>query len=288
MTPPASQPMAVRGLSDLVADHDVFLIDQFGVLRDASGPYPAAPETLSRLKALGKQIIILSNSGKRSAENDTRFAALGFARGSWDLFLTSGEVAWRMMAEDRTLLPEGRARCLLASRDNDLSPLTGLDLEPCADGTLADFVLIAGSEADRFDLDHYRRLLEPAARRNLPCWCTNPDTLMLTPQGPRFGAGRIAGLYQEMGGTVRFIGKPFADIYRLALGSVGNPDRNRVICLGDSVEHDIVGARQAGLRSALVTSGILEGVSDAAREDLCRSHNAWPDYLLPGFIWQAD
>jgi HAD superfamily hydrolase (TIGR01459 family) len=287
MTSPASQPMAVSGLSDLVVDHDVFLIDQFGVLRDASGPYPAAPETLSRLKALGKQIIILSNSGKRSAENDARFAALGFAKGSWDLFLTSGEVAWRMMAEDRTLLPEGKARCLLVSRDNDLSPLTGLDLEFCADGTLADIVLIAGSEADRLEIDHYSRLLEPAARRNVPCWCTNPDMLMLTPWGPRFGAGRIAGIYQEMGGTVRFIGKPFADIYRLALRSAGNPDRNRVICLGDSIEHDIVGARRAGLRSALVTSGILEGVSDAVREDLCRSHSAWPDFLLPGFIWQA-
>ncbi len=286
MTSPARPPKTVRGLLDLVDDHDVFLIDQFGVLRDAGGPYPDAPETLSRLKALGKQIIIMSNSGKRSAENDARFAALGFARGSWDLFLTSGEVAWQMMAEDRTLLPEGKARCLLISRDNDLSPLTGLALDPCAGGASADIVLIAGSEGDRFDLDHYRRLLEPAARRNVPCWCTNPDTTMLTPQGLRFGAGRIAGLYQEMGGTVRFIGKPHADIYRLALRSAGNPDPKRVICLGDSIEHDIAGARQAGLRSALVMSGILEGMSDAARENLCRSHSAWPDYVLPGFIWQ--
>jgi ribonucleotide monophosphatase NagD (HAD superfamily) len=59
-----------------------------------------------------------------------------------------------------------------------------------------------------------------------------------------------------------------------------------VICLGDSIEHDIVGARQAGLCSALVMSGILEGMSDATLENLCRSHSAWPDYLLPGFIWQ--
>lgn len=287
MTPPARHPQALAGLLELIDEHDVFLIDQFGVLRDASGPYPDAPEALSRLKALGKQIIILSNSGKRAAENDARFAALGFAKGSWDLFLTSGEVAWRMMAEDPSLLPGGKARCLLVSRDHDLSPLTGLALEPCAGGALADIVLIAGSEGDRFELDHYRKLLEPAARRNVPCWCTNPDTLMLTPAGPRFGAGRIAGLYQELGGTVRFIGKPFADIYRLALRFAGNPDRNRVICLGDSIEHDIVGARQAGLRAALVTSGILAGTSFGAREDLCRRHAAWPDYILPGFIWQT-
>jgi HAD superfamily hydrolase (TIGR01459 family) len=279
------RPKAIPGLSELVADHDVFLIDQFGVLRDASGPYPGAPQALSRLKALGKHLIILSNSGKRSAENDTRFAALGFAEGSWDLFLTSGEVAWRMMAEDRTWLAEGRTRCLLVSRDNDLSPLTGLALEPCTDGALADIVLIAGSESDRFDLDHYQRLLEPAARRNVPCLCTNPDTIMLTPAGPRFGAGRIAAIYQEIGGTVRFIGKPFADIYRVALQAAGNPEPSRVICLGDSIEHDIAGARRAGLHSALVTTGILDGLCDAGREDLYQSHATWPDYILPGFLW---
>lgn len=287
MTQPTHPPKVLAGLVELVDDYDLFLIDQFGVLRDASGPYPAAPGTLRRLKALGKQIIILSNSGKRSAENDARFAALGFAKGSWDQFLTSGEVAWQMMAEDPGLLPQGKARCLLVSRDHDLSPLAGLALEPCAVGALADIVLLAGSEGDHFELDHYRRLLEPAARRNVPCWCTNPDAIMLTPEGPRFGAGRIAGIYQEMGGTVRFIGKPYPDIYRLALRSAGNPDPSRVICLGDSIEHDIAGASQAGLPSALVTSGILEGMSDAGREDLCRLHAAWPDYLLPGFIWQA-
>jgi len=70
--------------------------------------------------------------------------------------VTSGEVAWQMMANDRSLLPDGMARCLLVSRDNDLSPLTGLPLESCCDGNLADIVWIAGSEGDHFDLDHYR------------------------------------------------------------------------------------------------------------------------------------
>jgi len=285
MTQSSHRPIAISGLSALVDDYDVFLIDQFGVLRDATGPYLGAPETLSRLKAHGKKIIILSNSGKRSAENDARFAALGFDQGSWDLFLTSGEVAWQLMAKERASQAEGNGRCLLLNRDNDLSPLSGLALEPCADGTLADLVLIAGSESDRFDLAHYQKLLEPAARRNVPCLCTNPDMIMLTPAGPNFGAGQIAKLYQELCGTVRFIGKPFADIYHMALEAAGNPDPSRVICLGDSIEHDIAGARQAGLRSTLVTTGILEGLCDAEREVLYQSHATWPDYILPGFCW---
>ncbi len=286
MTQPDRHPIAIAGLDDLVAGHDVFLIDQFGVLRDATGPYPGAPEALSRLKAAGKHLIILSNSGKRSAENDRRFVELGFHKGSWNQFLTSGETAWRLIAEDRSLLPEGTRKCLLLSRDNDLSPLEGLPLELCEDGAKADIVLIAGSEGDRYDLEHYRHILEPAAHRNVACLCTNPDKIMLTAKGPRFAAGRIAELYEQLGGTVRYIGKPFADIYKLALEAAGNPDPQRVVCLGDSIEHDIAGARQAGLQSALVTTGILEGLSEPEREALYRANAAWPDYVMGGFFWK--
>ncbi len=46
---------------------------------------------------------------------------------------------------------------------------------------------------------------------------------MLTAEGTAFGAGRIAELYQELGGTVRWIGKPFADIYAAAIDFLGHP-----------------------------------------------------------------
>ena len=101
-------PLEIAGLDEVAERFDAFLIDQFGVLRDGKGPYPGAVDTLIRLKQAGKTIIILSNSGKRSAENDRRLAALGFDRTSWDWFLTSGEVAWRNPAEGKRA---GRRRC---------------------------------------------------------------------------------------------------------------------------------------------------------------------------------
>lgn len=280
------QPRAITGLTDIAGDFDFFLIDQFGVLRDGRGPYPGAPDALQRLKAEGKHIVILSNSGKRSADNDRRLVKLGFSDDSWDLFLTSGEVAYRLMGEGGGLLPAGSRKCLLISRDGDLSPLSGLDLERTEDGGDADIVLIAGSEAERHDLAHYERLLAPAARHGVPCLCTNPDRHMLTASGLLFGAGRIAELYQQLGGTVRFIGKPFPDIYAQALASLGNPDKRRVVCVGDSVEHDIAGAAAAGLSSLLVATGILEGMDAGGREALYRNHRATPDFIMPRFVWQ--
>jgi HAD superfamily hydrolase (TIGR01459 family) len=281
-----SRTVQISGLRDLGGQFEAFLIDQFGVLRDGRGPYPDAAATLAALRQTGVRIVILSNSGKRSVENDRRLAKLGFDPASWDLFLTSGEVAWQLLAGEAAKGQGGRARrCLLISRDGDTSPLAGLELARTAKGDDADIVLIAASEGDIHDLDYYRRLLEPAARRGVPCLCTNPDKIMLTAEGTAFGAGRIAELYQELGGQVRWVGKPLADIYASAMEFLGHPDPQRVCCIGDSVEHDIAGAAGAGLKSMLVKTGILAGAAPQQLQALFAEHGAMPDYTIDRFIW---
>lgn len=275
----------IERLSAIAERYDAFLIDQFGVLRDGRGPYPGAADTLVKLKEAGKRIVILSNSGKRSAENDRRLVDLGFASGSWDWFLTSGEVAWQILNREGGGTGGAPRKCLLVSRDGDLSPMRGLDLERTESGADADIVLLAGSEGDHYPLSLYEALLAPAAKRGVPCLCTNPDKVMLTKAGTAFGAGRIAELYEELGGSVRWIGKPFADIYGFALDFLGDPDPTRVCAIGDSIEHDIAGAANAGLPSVLVTTGILERASDEERSRLFAEHGAAPDFILPKFIW---
>ncbi|MCA1367634.1 TIGR01459 family HAD-type hydrolase [Bradyrhizobium sp. BRP14] len=275
----------IPGVSAIADAYDAFLIDQFGVLRDGRGPYPGAPETLVRLKHAGKRVIILSNSGKRSMENDHRLAELGFEPRSWNWFLTSGEVAWQMLRREAEAGGRTARKCLLVSRDGDLSPLNGLDLVRTESGEDADIVLLAGSEGDINPLSYYEGLLRPAAERGVPCLCTNPDKVMLTKTGDAFGAGRIAELYEELGGKVRWIGKPFPDIYDFALDFLGRPDPARVCAIGDSVEHDIAGAAAVGLASVLVTTGILERQSDEERRLLFVEHGAAPDFILPKFLW---
>jgi HAD superfamily hydrolase (TIGR01459 family) len=275
-----SKPADISGLAEIVGRFDAFLIDQFGVLRDGRGPYPEAAATLSALKAAGAKTIVLSNSGKRSRENSIRLAALGFDPSSWDMFLTSGEVAYRIMEREIA----GRSgKCLLISRDGDTSPIDGLDIVRTADAEDADIILIAASEGDSLPLSHYERLLAPAARRGTPCLCTNPDKIMLTASGTAFGAGRIAELYHDLGGAVRWIGKPFPDIYAEARLLLGDIPANRICCIGDSIEHDIAGAAAAGLSSVLVATGILADATASELAGLYEEHAAVPDYVMPSF-----
>lgn len=271
------------GIRDLAERFDVFILDQFGVLHDGTAPYPGAVEALVRLKQAGKRTLLLSNSGKRSAPNEARLAKLGFVPGSWDHFLSSGEVAWQSLRKQ--LSNESGLRCLLIARDGDRSAVEGLPLTLVDTGEEADIVLLSASEGDRYDLDHFRLLLQPAAARGIRCLCTNPDKIMLTPVGPRFGAGRIADLYAELGGEVAWIGKPFPEIYAAALDMLGNPDPTRVVCVGDSIEHDIAGGQGAGLRTALVMTGVLGTSSQAERDRLFEEHGATPDFLVRTFAW---
>ncbi|MGX5826318.1 TIGR01459 family HAD-type hydrolase [Mesorhizobium sp. 43Arga] len=270
------------GIGPLAERYQVFLLDQFGVLHDGQAPYPGAAEALSALKRVGKTVVLISNSGKRARPNEDRLLKLGFAAGSWDHFVSSGEVAWRSfnaMAALGKLRPG--TKCLLISRDNDRTAIEGLPFVLTEAGEDAELVLISASEGDRHDLDHYRELLTPAAARRVPCFCTNPDRIMLTAVGPRFGAGEIADLYESLGGSVIRIGKPYPAIFDAALALAGEPERGSVVCVGDSVEHDIAGGNAAGVATALVLGGILADTPDLA--SVFDEQQAWPDYVTGSF-----
>lgn len=271
-------------LMTLAPQYDAFLIDQFGVLLDGTGAYQGAAAALSSLTGMGKQVVLLSNSGKRAVPNSARLTRLGFDRDSYITVMSSGEAAF---AEIKGRIGQDiapGAAVWVHARDGDMSAVAGLDLTPVDESAAADLLIIAGSRADEFDRAHYRRWLAPAAQRDVPAFCTNQDIKMLTPQGQRFGAGVIAQLYEELGGTVEWVGKPYPLIYRMAQAVLG-PSK-RILCIGDSPEHDIAGGQAAGFATALVRTGLHAGLSEDALLEHCRA-TAMPDFIIPSFRWEG-
>jgi len=269
-------------LEDLIANYDVFLIDQFGVLRDDVGAYPGAPPALAALKEAGKVVIILSNSGRSGDYNADRLVALGFERSSFDRFVTSGDVAYKILSKDMRLI-RGQTRCLTISSGGDTNLADRLGLITVNDANDADVVVISGSEAERISLEEYRALLRPAAEKNTPCYCTNPDIHKLAGGTVAPGAGSIAKLYEDLGGAVIWLGKPHREIYDYACSALGSIASDRIVCIGDSIEHDIVGATNAGLPSVLVETGILSGLPSSMIKALLDQFDVTPTYLLERF-----
>ena len=269
-------------LEDLADQFDAFFIDQFGVLMDASGPYPFAIDAIKRLSEYNKPIVLLSNSGKRAMENCERLERLGFDLNLFTAVITSGEVAYwtiKNKFEDGNFI---KPKIYLISRDADTSPINGLSCEIAKNTDEADYLIIAGSESDRKPLNYYTSLLEPLATRGVPAFCTNPDLMMLTPNGTSFGAGLIAKEYEKMGGPVTWFGKPHPLIYKFALNKIPNIEPQKVLCIGDSVDHDIRGSFNANCSSALVKTGIA---ATKKEEKLINSLNFsdTPNFIIPAF-----
>jgi HAD superfamily hydrolase (TIGR01459 family) len=256
-------------------------IDQYGVLHDGRGPYPGAKEALAALKSRGVKIVVLSNSGRTGEANAQRMTLLGFEPEIYDFLVTSGDVARTLLKSGRIPAPRAQgAQCFVISSGGGEEFAAALGLASTARSDDADLVIIAGSQADKLPLDHYRDLLAPAARRGAPCVCVNPDTLMLTAVGNAPGGGRIAKIYQELGGEVIWIGKPFHEIYEAAGERSGVQNPRDILCVGDSVEHDIVGAHAFGALGALVRTGVLANLSEKELAAEIGKHGAVPDYVI--------
>ena len=264
---------------------DAFFFDQYGVLHNGRRPYPGALETLSRLKARGAKIIVLSNSGRSGEENSVRIKRFGFFSGvHYDAFVTSGDAARELFASDHPPIDLASIKtCFVIDTQGAADFAAALGLQRSADPDSADLIALCGSQADRIGLIAYEQMLAAAAARKTPCLCINPDKWMLTPTGRAPGAGAIAECYEALGGKVVWIGKPYLPIYQYAQRKLGLADPARVLCIGDSVEHDVVGAHAFGAAAALMLTGILAELSDAELQGEFARYGARADLVIADF-----
>ena len=290
------EPTFCSGLADLASRYRGFIVDQWGVLHDGATPYPEALEGLAELRAAGKRVVLLSNSGKRAAINEQRLAGLGIAADLYDAMVTSGEATWQALARrsDPVFAGLGR-RCVLWSRTGDRSLVDDQGLEVVADLEQADFLLLGGVEDDA-RLEQFTAALEQAAARDLPMICANPDVVAVQPGGG-FGIapGAVARHYEDLGGRVVYIGKPHRPVYELCLETLAPLSPGEILVVGDSVAHDIAGGAGMGLATALIMGGIHAPLFDlgrglsanaAALDRLEAEYGARPDWVLPRFRWR--
>ncbi|PZX41231.1 HAD superfamily hydrolase (TIGR01459 family) [Roseinatronobacter thiooxidans] len=268
-------------LLQIAPRYDAIILDQWGVLHDGTTPYPAAQSALAQLHKAGVRLAVLSNSGKRAALNAARIESMGFAPEWFELVMTSGEALWQDIqtraVTDRVFFP------IEAASGDALSWSDGIEVAFTSEMSRADAVLLMGLG----DAGHAHRALDEALARALPVYCTNPDRA-----SPRAGGvtvpspGALAHAYAAAGGTVRFYGKPHLAVFRAIERALGVAP-NRLLMVGDSLEHDIAGAAAAGWHSAFIEGG-LHRATFAACEDapaslqaLCHETGfALPDFTL--------
>ena len=285
----------VHGLSALADRYDSFVLDLWGVLHDGVAAYAWSIDCLERLRQRGKRIAILSNAPRRTAEVARRSAELGIRPAVYDVIHSSGEETWLYLKRRPDAFHRGLGRtCYHLGPRRDRGVLEGLDLEETTEIAEASFVLNTGAHLAQDEAANFEAVLRPAAERGLPMVCANPDLEVIRNGVREICAGMLALRYEELGGMVRYHGKPHESVYRRVLPQLGFGTGARVLAVGDSLRTDIAGARRAGLDSLLVTGGIHAeelGLAAGAHPDpaalaeTCARAGERPTYAAPGFTW---
>ena len=290
-----TSPRFVDGIGALADRYEGFLLDQWGVIHDGRKALPEAVAALAELKRRNKRLVVLSNSGRRAALNRRRLVEMGINVAMFDAVVTSGEAAWNLLRHrNQPGFRELGRRCVLFTIGGDQAVLDDLGIEVVEDAQDADFIFNTGLEIPPRTLDEYRAVLERGRARGIPMVCSNPDRVAPS-QGKLITApGTVAAMYEQMGGTVLYVGKPHAPIYGACLDALEGLEPSEIVAVGDSVEHDIRGANGMAIDACFVTGGIhkdefpadLTGAEREARlADLCQRFGARPQWVIPRLVW---
>jgi HAD superfamily hydrolase (TIGR01459 family) len=253
----ASDIPVLPGIGGIIDKYDGVILDVWGVLHDGAKPFPFVLDTLHRLRAAAKTMLVLSNAPRRSLQVSGRLAEIGVARALYDAIHTSGEETWQHLKrrDDAFHASLGRVCYHIApSRESDV--LDGLDLQRVDDIADAQFIHNTGPWGWDENVERYEDMLQEARRRDLPMVCANPDLVVHHLGRRAICAGAIAQRYEALGGKVRWHGKPYPGVYKQALALMGISDPKRILAIGDSLRTDIAGANAAGIDAIVVAGGI--------------------------------
>jgi HAD superfamily hydrolase (TIGR01459 family) len=284
-------PPIITQLRAYSGEFDVVLCDVWGVLHNGVAAHAEATQALSRVRARGATVVLVSNAPRPHSVVEGQLARLGVDHNAYDEFVTSGDLTREVVASRPgvPLFHMGPAR--------DFRLFDGLDAPRVGEAD-AQYILCTGPmPEDVRSAEHFRPALAAFASRGLEFVCANPDLVVERGDELLLCAGSLAALYEGLGGMVLYAGKPHRPIYDLALDKAarrrGGPiDVRRVLAIGDAPRTDIAGAKAIGAHALLVAKGIhakelLPGgvIDEEALERFLAETASRPDAVIDQLRW---
>ncbi len=242
-------------------EYEVFILDQWGVMHDGHHGYDHAIDAVKHLVSKNKKLAIISNSSKRKISSVNRLKDLGFNKNNFIEVMTSGEMIWQELNDFSYKYDSQLKNCFHIfdnSKEDGKDFRIGLEKFKFIDNIKdADFILACTPFQNTKPID-YIPILKDALEMNLIMFCANPDFVTIEKNNGKnmYCMGTIADLYDHMGGKVVILGKPSKEIYLKTCKKFDQIDMSRILAVGDSLDHDILGASNFGIDSVLITSGI--------------------------------
>lgn len=284
---------AISGIGDIADRYDAFFLDVWGVLHNGVEPFPGTVDCLRHFNDANIKTCLVSNSPSRAGHVVDILSGMGILRHFYNDIVTSGESVWHGFEKYR-----GRSFWQFGT------PFHALDQESLfktfgvtevSDPDRADFFVNDHFTDKTSDLASVEKVLESMRRRDLPMVCTNPDLVVDVGDEVFICPGTSAKIYEEIGGTVEYHGKPHAPIYAEAQVLLGGIEKARICAVGDGLHTDIQGANRFGIDCVLNLEGIhrRELTLDAggaladnrSLKSLIDGQPHRPTYVMNGFRW---
>ncbi|WP_426244768.1 HAD-IIA family hydrolase [Nocardioides sp. LHG3406-4] len=255
--------------SPLSDGYDLAMFDLDGVVYVGGTAIDGVPERVDRLVAAGVHVAFVTNNASRTAaEVAENLLKLGVHASAEDV-VTSAQAAARVL-HDRfgtgaSILLLGGAGLVGALGDLGLVPVTDLETPD-----VAAIVSGFGPEVRWKDVMRAAVLI----RDGLPWVASNADMTFPTAYGLAPGHGVLVKTLADFSGVQPVVaGKPARPLLDETIRRVGG---ERPLMVGDRLDTDIEGARNAGVDSLLVMTGVT-----GLLELLAATPELRPTYISP-------
>jgi len=245
----------IGSIKEIGSRYRAWLVDIWGVMHNGHRAFPRAVDAARSFRERGGIVVLLSNSPRPTPGVQEQLRRLGVPDDAYDATVTSGDLTRYELGKHKgaTVFHLG------PERDLPIFDRIPIKLGSAED---AEFVVCSGLFDDETETpEDYIELLQKLAARKLPMICANPDHLVERGDRLVYCAGALAAIYDTMGGSVVYAGKPYAPIYELALETISalaerSVARDEVLAIGDGVNTDIAGAARLGIDAVFVASGL--------------------------------
>lgn len=250
---------------------DVVLADLDGVVYAGPGAIPHAVESLNAAREGRRLGYITNNASRTDASVADHLGELGLPTAPSDV-VTSPQAAVRLLA---TRVPPGSTVLVVGGAGLvDELHKAGYGVTRSAQDAPAAVVQGFAPEVGWSQLAEAAYALAlPEDEGGIPWIATNTDWTIPQARGVAPGNGTlVSAVHTAVGRLATVAGKPETPIFDEA---VARFDAERPLFLGDRLDTDILGANRAGIRSALVLTGI-----DRPKHVLAAPAGSQPSYIL--------
>jgi glycerol-1-phosphatase len=234
-------------LSPLLGAYENVILDLDGCVWVGETATPGAAEAVAELRAAGKQVVFLTNDGRRSPEEYVRkLWSLGVQAALEEVVTVGAAIQFRLAGRERTTAYVIGAPAIYRHVTEAGHRIVN------GTNQAADAAVVVVASHDEFDYGELRGATQ-AVLAGAELIGANRDRTFPREDGMWPGTGALlAALEYATETTAETVGKPEPEIFRVALDRVG-PGRTLVI--GDRLDADLAGAVAAGLEGAIVLTG---------------------------------